>query len=161
MYCANCGAKIEDEQKFCHACGATNVNSSDDDVDYEAYEEDTDDDNDSTSSFDWFYEVIPYLIIAAVLLVFAPSEYKVKSEVAHELITKVSDRVGDYMGVDNFGAIIDGDSFDDDEAIKIAERFGTITVKNFMLFKVAYFKPVNKKKERFVAIGVCGFVITP
>lgn len=164
MYCANCGVKIDDGQKFCHVCGY-NVSSgsvpADDDCSASEDEEYEDDDEEESLLREWFYNLLPYLIIAALLMILSPAEYKVKSEVAHELVSKVSDRVGDYLGVGGFGEIFDGDSLDDDEAIELVERFGTISVRNFVLFKVAYFKPVNKKKERFVAIGVCGFVITP
>lgn len=171
MYCRNCGAEVDENQKFCTKCGAPQIPSApavkpapvetedttDDDIiieeDVAEYEEP------SRINWSWLPDIIFYAFAAAVLVILAPSDKEVKAEVAHYVIDEASDLIGKALDFD-LGMLVDGDSFSNKQAIKVANEFGEIGVEDYYLFKLGTYRLGHKKKETTVAIGVLGNVFT-
>ncbi len=103
-------------------------------------------------------EFFLFLIAAVVLWIFCPSDQKMTTEISREVSTQAIQYVGHLMELDHFNP--NADHMDNDEVVKFAERYGSISIKNYGLVKLGYFKRRGMKKEHLAGIGICGFVIT-
>lgn len=153
MFCSNCGTEVPEGHKFCGKCGADFSSGA---VPAPRGGNVTEEDEDEDSlDLSWLYKIIFYAAIAGVLFYLNPSDRKVEVEVARTMIDVASDKAGKMLGSD-ISWLIDSDSFTDKQALSAARKFGSITVKDYYLFKIGSFTPVHKKEGAPVAIGICG-----
>lgn len=99
------------------------------------------------------------LIVIGVLWWLCPSKVKVQEKIAQDIVYTNMQKYAPVFGMENYANLVDKDDIDGEEALERMEDHGDeINVKNFLVLKVAYYKPKGKK-ERLAGIGVCGFVI--
>ncbi|MDE7412251.1 MAG: hypothetical protein K2N05_00470 [Muribaculaceae bacterium] len=112
-------------------------------------------DIDSETLWGW----IMTIVVILVLWWLCPSKQKMEAEVSRSIIEEQLYKFAQVTQLDQY-LDVDTDHLSDEEVIRKVEKEGTIEVKNLWLVKLAYFKKNGKKKDHFVGIGLCGFVLT-
>ncbi len=117
-------------------------------------EEDVEDNgNDDEGGF-WIFKLILVVIAFVALWILCPSDNKIRTEVAKTMAMDTAELfLGDAVD------LIDEDDIDENKMVEWMGDEGVLEIKNFLIFKLAYFDPHHGKKG-LAAIGVCGFVIT-